>query len=216
MAVLFHSTVMSPQPWRDALRARDPSIDFRVYPDFGAPEEIDCLLAWRPPTGTFARLPNLKLIYGTGAGVDQLLVDPELPPDLPILRIVDPAQADEMTAYVMAVVLAQHRQLALYREQQRAAEWTMQPYRYVTDLRIGVMGLGALDSGHLAGATLDVFRTEPLPAAHPFWRHPKIAVTPHVASLARPATAADQILDNLRRLAAGQPLINQVDRQAGY
>jgi len=61
-----------------------------------------------------------------------------------------------------------------------------------------------------------VFRKEPLPAEHRFWRHPKVAITPHVASLAKPDSVADQILDNLRRLRAGAPLLNQVDRQAGY
>jgi glyoxylate/hydroxypyruvate reductase A len=76
--------------------------------------------------------------------------------------------------------------------------------------------IAAIDSGHLSGATLDVFRKEPLPAEHPFWRHPKIAITPHVASLARPDSVADQILENLRRLRAGAPLLHQVDRQAGY
>jgi glyoxylate/hydroxypyruvate reductase A len=76
--------------------------------------------------------------------------------------------------------------------------------------------IAALDSGQLSGATLDVFRREPLPAEHPFWRHPKVAITPHVASLAKPDSVADQILENLRRLRAGAPLLNQVDRQAGY
>src|SRR5271156_3279583 len=119
MAVLFYSAIMPAEPWRDALLARAPALDFRIYPSFGAVDEIDCLLAWRPPSGTFARLKQLRLIYATGAGVDQLFADPELPPDLPIARLVDPAQSDEMAAYVMAVVLARHRQLALLADQQR-------------------------------------------------------------------------------------------------
>jgi glyoxylate/hydroxypyruvate reductase len=76
--------------------------------------------------------------------------------------------------------------------------------------------LTALDSGHLAGATLDVFRTEPLPPDHPFWRHPKVLITPHVASYSLPATAADGVVDNIRRARAGQPLRHQVDRARGY
>ena len=76
--------------------------------------------------------------------------------------------------------------------------------------------LAALDSGHLAGATLDVFRTEPLPPDHPFWRHPKVLITPHVASYSLPATAADGVVDNIRRARAGQPLRHQVDRARGY
>jgi glyoxylate/hydroxypyruvate reductase A len=76
--------------------------------------------------------------------------------------------------------------------------------------------LAALDSGHLAGATLDVFRTEPLPPDDPLWRHPKVLVTPHVASYSLPATAADGVVDNIRRARAGQPLRHQVDRARGY
>jgi len=76
--------------------------------------------------------------------------------------------------------------------------------------------LAALDSGHVAGATLDVFVPEPLPAEHPYWTHPKVTITPHVASLTNPETAADQIAENIRRRRSGQPLLNQVDRKAGY
>ena len=76
--------------------------------------------------------------------------------------------------------------------------------------------LSALDSGHLAGAALDVFRTEPLPAGHPFWDHPKVRVTPHIAGLTRPETASSQIAENIRRLRAGEPILNLVDPKTGY
>ncbi|WP_102108216.1 2-hydroxyacid dehydrogenase [Oceaniglobus roseus] len=76
--------------------------------------------------------------------------------------------------------------------------------------------LAALDSGHLAHATLDVFRTEPLPPDHPFWAHPKVTVTPHIASETRSDTAAQTIAANIARSEAGQPLLHLVDRAAGY
>jgi len=76
--------------------------------------------------------------------------------------------------------------------------------------------LAALASGRLSAAVLDVFRDEPLPADHPFWRHPRIVVTPHVAAATHPPTAAPIILDNIRRLEAGLPLLNQVDPARGY
>ncbi len=76
--------------------------------------------------------------------------------------------------------------------------------------------LSALDSGHIAHATLDVFREEPLPAGHPFWSHPCITVTPHVASASRPETAVDVIVENIRRGEAGEPLLHLVDRGLGY
>jgi glyoxylate/hydroxypyruvate reductase A len=76
--------------------------------------------------------------------------------------------------------------------------------------------LAALASGRLSAAVLDVFRDEPLPADHPFWHHPRIVVTPHVAAATHPPTAAPIILDNIRRFEAGLPLLNQVDPARGY
>lgn len=76
--------------------------------------------------------------------------------------------------------------------------------------------LAALDSGHLAGATLDVFRAEPLPPDSPLWGHPQVLVTPHVASFATAASAADGVVDNIRRALAGEPLRHAVDRAQGY
>jgi glyoxylate/hydroxypyruvate reductase A len=76
--------------------------------------------------------------------------------------------------------------------------------------------LTALESGHLGGATLDVFQTEPLPPESPLWSHPKVLITPHVASYCLPATAAAGVVDNIRRARSGQPLRHQVDRSRGY
>ncbi|PJI92896.1 glyoxylate/hydroxypyruvate reductase A [Yoonia maricola] len=76
--------------------------------------------------------------------------------------------------------------------------------------------LAALDSGQIAHATLDVFRTEPLPATHPFWAHPQITVTPHIASSTRPETASMVIAENIARGEAGQPFHYLVDRTRGY
>lgn len=76
--------------------------------------------------------------------------------------------------------------------------------------------LKALDEGRLAHATLDVFRVEPLPDDHPYWAHPKVTVTPHIASATRPESAAGVIADNIRRSEAGEPLLHLVDRDAGY
>ena len=76
--------------------------------------------------------------------------------------------------------------------------------------------LALLDRNHLAGACLDVMRQEPLPQEHPFWSHPKILITPHIASLTDPVSVAPQIVENYRRYTAGRPLLNQVDRRQGY
>ena len=76
--------------------------------------------------------------------------------------------------------------------------------------------LEALETGQLGGATLDVFSREPLPAEHPFWSHPRIMVTPHVASTVSAASAAKGVVENLRRARRGEPLRNQVDLGRGY
>ena len=76
--------------------------------------------------------------------------------------------------------------------------------------------LAALNTGQIAHATLDVFRTEPLPQDHPFWSHPKITVTPHIAADTRPHTAARALVENIRRSEAGEPLLHRVDRTLGY
>lgn len=74
----------------------------------------------------------------------------------------------------------------------------------------------ALDEGLLSGACLDVFHKEPLPASHPFWNHPHVHMTPHVASVSDPDSVAPQIIDNYRRLTEGRPLKNEVSRERGY
>lgn len=76
--------------------------------------------------------------------------------------------------------------------------------------------LDALDHGPLAHAVLDVFRAEPLDPGHPFWAHPRVTVTPHVAAETRPRTAAPVVAENLRRAMAGRPLLHLVDRVRGY
>lgn len=76
--------------------------------------------------------------------------------------------------------------------------------------------LAALESGHLGGATLDVFRTEPLPAGHPFWTHPQVRVTPHSAGMSFPESSARRVLENLNRVRGGQRPLDEVVRDRGY
>lgn len=76
--------------------------------------------------------------------------------------------------------------------------------------------LAALDSGQISGAVLDVIDPEPLPPDHPMWRHPRILLTPHIASAAQPETSVEVILKNLQLLRAGKDPVGLIDRQRGY
>jgi len=78
--------------------------------------------------------------------------------------------------------------------------------------------LAVLDASRVRGAALDVFAAEPLPAGHPFWRHPRVLVSPHVAAVTARFWERETglIVENIRRYLAGSPLANTVDLEAGY
>lgn len=76
--------------------------------------------------------------------------------------------------------------------------------------------IAALDSGQLTEAVLDVTEPEPLAAEHPFWRHARIQLTPHIASMTQPSSAAEVVIENLRRFECGEAMVGLVDRLRGY
>jgi glyoxylate/hydroxypyruvate reductase A len=100
----------------------------------------------------------------------------------------------------------------------------LQPGGYVINVARGshlVDGdlITLIDKGHLAGATLDVFRTEPLPLDHPFWKHPKVTITPHTSARTLREESIAQIAGKIRSLAGGAPintLAGVVDPKKGY
>jgi glyoxylate/hydroxypyruvate reductase A len=76
--------------------------------------------------------------------------------------------------------------------------------------------LEALDEGQIGGASLDVFRQEPLPSDHPFWTHPRIVITPHEASVTSPQAVTDALVRSIRELDAGERPTATVDKTTGY
>nr|WP_315397294.1 glyoxylate/hydroxypyruvate reductase A [uncultured Duganella sp.] len=76
--------------------------------------------------------------------------------------------------------------------------------------------LSLIKSGHIAAATLDVFRNEPLPAQHPFWQEPRITITPHISALTLRRESVQQIAEKIRKLEKGEPVADIVDRNQGY
>jgi len=76
--------------------------------------------------------------------------------------------------------------------------------------------LTLVKSGHIAAATLDVFRNEPLPAQHPFWNEPRITITPHISALTLRRESVQQIAGKIEQLELGQPIADVINRQQGY
>ncbi len=312
MALLFSSKNDDAGRWRDVLATELPDLDFRLWTpaldQIGDAQDIEFVLAWRPKRGVFNGFPNLKCIFSLGAGVDHL-IDCDLPPGVPVVRLMDPGLTRGMSEYVLYWVLHHHRRMGDYAQGLRQKHWRQFPQADTRTRRIGIMGLGvlgldaakklaalefdvagwsrgpkdihgietfhgdagfrdflerteilvcllpltpetagilntetlsqlpqgavvinaargghvvdedmirALDDGPLAAAVLDVFHSEPLAQDHAFWDHPKVIVTPHMASLTMPETAALVVAENIRRIRAGQPPEPIVDPKTGY
>jgi glyoxylate/hydroxypyruvate reductase len=308
MSVLYKSDIERGRVWARIFAEAAPDIEFRVWPETGDLAAVEYLIAWQPPPELLTALANLKVLFSSGAGVDQLDLS-TVPPDVPVVRMVEPGIVNGMVEYVTLSVLALHRNLIDYIRAQGAGAW--QPIEVVSASArsVGVMGLGvlgqavlerlgtfgysrhgwnrspkeipgvtcyagtetlerflercdilvcllpltaathgildrrllatlprgaslinvgrgghldsqalleALDSGHLSAAILDVCEPEPLPQSHPFWSHPRILLTPHIASMTQPETAALVVLENIRRHGRREPLRDVIDRRKGY
>lgn len=143
MALLVLTTTERGAEFAGAVRALGMEGKVRVWPDAGALADIRYALAWRPPPGVLARLPNLRLVISVGAGVDHLLADPDLP-DVPIVRFVDRDLTQRMTAYVTLHVLLHTRRMCEFAEQQRKTCWRVLPEPLAREVRVGLMGLGVM------------------------------------------------------------------------
>ncbi len=309
MSLMFYSPIDDPEPWREVLGAALPDLDFRVWPDDGPLDTVRYTLVWKPPIGWHRQFPGLRAILSLGAGVDAIVADPDLPPDLPITRLRDAGMAQQMAEYALYGALHFHRRMDEYARQQAGSIWRHLAPKLTSERCVGVMGLGvlgsaaaamlartgfevagwsrtrheidgvacwagatefggflarseilvnflpltpdtvgildaaalsrlprgacvvnpargahvveadllaALDHGHIRGAMLDVFAEEPIPVAHPFWRHPGVVVTPHIAATTIASEASGQVIDNLRRLERGEAPVGIVNRTAGY
>ncbi|AZO34769.1 MAG: glyoxylate/hydroxypyruvate reductase A [Mesorhizobium sp.] len=140
--ILFASNIDDPAPWKAFFARERPDIEFRIWPDMGNPQDITHALIWRIPNGVLASLKNLKAIFSLGAGIDQIIVDPEFPKDIPLFRLVDAGLREQMTEYALYGVLHWHRRMGDYARQQGAAEWRMHPAVHPSQRLVGVMGLG--------------------------------------------------------------------------
>ena len=282
--------------WMALLRAELPDESLVAERREGDAETIDIAIVANPTHGVLQGLPRLRLIQSLWAGVDKLLRDRSLPPEVALARMVDPAMNQAMAETALWAVLSLHRGFFDLAQAQRAAQWRTLVQRRADELPVAVLGRGqmgrtvaerltangyrvtgwngeaplaqvlgdteivvnllpltdstsglfdrtrlaamrpgaslvnlargghvvdadllaALDSGHLRHAVLDVFQTEPLPASHPFWSHPRVTVLPHVAAQTDARSAAHVAAANVLALRTGRPLQHLVDRAKGY
>jgi glyoxylate/hydroxypyruvate reductase A len=143
MALLLKSDPARCREWTRLLAEKAPDLPFRTWPEIGDPSEIRYLAAWIPPDDVMTQFPNLELLISVGAGVDQLNLA-ALPPELPIVRMIEPGLVDSMVEYVTMAVLALHRDLLPYIAQQRGQRWEALPIRPAPECRVGILGLGML------------------------------------------------------------------------
>lgn len=144
MLVLADFPWENAEDWLGELRRQAVAHQILVPAEMHEPASVDAAVVWTPPAGFFDGMTKLRAIIVPGAGVDQLTRSEAVFPDVPILRLADPVMATRMAEYVLAMVLDHHRHFGRYRDQQRRAVWTRHFHRDPADIRVGILGMGAL------------------------------------------------------------------------
>ena len=122
-------------------KAALPDLEFRIWPDVGDPADIEMLVVWTFPPGFLKQFSNLKVLFSTGAGVDQLGLD-ELPQGVTLVRLLDNGIGECVAQYVLLSALALHRRLPAYLQDQADLRWNPVKSLPANRSRVGVMGLG--------------------------------------------------------------------------
>lgn len=125
------------------LRAAD-RIEIVNHPHHGPATDIRLAVAWHPPDDAFDHYPNLQAVCSIGAGVDNILACPSLRPDVEVIRVVDPAQAQMMSGFVAWHVIGHQRRFAAYQAQQREERWQRVALRRAQDVPVGILGFGEI------------------------------------------------------------------------
>lgn len=147
MALLYLLNNWDVDLWAKTMRRQAPDLDVRIWPkETGRIEDIAYAVAWLPPANVLRSLPNLKVIFSLGAGVDAILRDPTLPEGVPIARVIDPDLTMRMSEYVVMSVLMHHRQQRRMDENQRKRVWDSFATHAASALTVGIMGLGVMGS----------------------------------------------------------------------
>lgn len=137
---------------------RRPELTF-CRPEDAQAQQAQVAISWSPPAGSFAQLPELRLIHSVGAGADRILAEPSRLPHIPVCRIVDPLHCQGMLEYVVWGVLHYHRHFDVCLRNQHHCVWDRQPQRAAQQTRVGVMGLGQLGKAVAQGVAKMGFDT---------------------------------------------------------
>jgi glyoxylate/hydroxypyruvate reductase A len=127
-----------------SLKNLQPDLSIQVWPNIKNPESVTLAVLWQQPPGMLKQFSHLKAVTSFGAGIDFILIDPGLPKNIPVLRIVTKDLKQQMSQYVLAHILNDYRKLNTYKQQQRHKHWQVQELPKQTT--IGFLGLGEI--GH--------------------------------------------------------------------
>lgn len=145
IVVAYGDTADRAASWAEALTERGTGLRVQPIQQPVDPARVRYVVAWRHPPGSLAAFPNLKAIFSLGAGVDHIVSDVDLPPGVPLIRVVDPDLTNRMSEWVLLHVLLHHRQARLYEWHQAEKIWEDDPHQPAArEVRVGVMGLGVL------------------------------------------------------------------------
>jgi glyoxylate/hydroxypyruvate reductase len=141
------------QVWLGALRSAAPQVGWLDAAQAAIdPGRVEVAVVANPPAGSLSAFTRLRLIQSLWAGVDRLLDDPQLPPGVPIARMVDPAMNEAMAQTALWATLALHRGFFAYAQRQREAVWRVHAQRRAAELRVSVLGRGQM--GRMAAACI--------------------------------------------------------------
>lgn len=149
MAFLMLSYPERVEVFRRAFARDLPGVRFVSDAGLVDPGEVRYLMSWTFPDDLAERYPNLEVIFSVGAGIDQLAQTP-MPPGTKLVRMIESGLTSLMRDYVVMSVLALHRQLPAYIDQQRRREWTALPFIWADQRRVSVLGLGELGQASLS------------------------------------------------------------------
>ena len=148
MSFLYKSEPVRGELWRSQFARQMPECPFRIWPDLGDGTQIRYMAAWMLPDDIPGLLPNLEVVFSTGAGIDQFDFS-RIPAHVPVVRLIEPDLSAGIVEYVVHGVITAHRDMIDYRNQQLAGVWQSHRNKLARDVRVGVMGLGVLGQATL-------------------------------------------------------------------